>query len=118
MSLEVVSAAPHLRLRRFVTRYHGYTERTGAPLTRPELPHGGVTVIVNLGPALTVDGTTVGSFAATPSAASAHRPRPRSPARALHDPLRHRDHPPRDRNDGSQHARASSHTPQLRQHGS
>ncbi len=64
MSLEVVTAAPHPRLRRFVTRYHGYTERTGAPLTRPELPHGGVTVIVNLGPALTIDGTTVGSFAA------------------------------------------------------
>jgi len=62
--LELVRADAHPRLRRFVTRYHGYVERAGAPLVRPELPHAGVTVIVNLGPALTVDGAAVSSFAA------------------------------------------------------
>ncbi len=64
MSLELVSAAPHPGLRRFVTRYHGYVDRADGPRVRPELPHPGVTVIVNLGAPLAVDGTRVGSFAA------------------------------------------------------
>ena len=64
MSLELVSAPAHPRLRRMVTAYHGYHERTGGPLARPELPHGGVTIIVNLGPDLVLDGERHGSFAA------------------------------------------------------
>ncbi len=75
MSLAIVSADAHPRLRRFVTRYHGYAERTSGPLVRDEAPHAGVTVIVNLGPPLTVDGTAVRSFAAglyTRPAVTAH----------------------------------------------
>ncbi len=63
MSLEIVTSAPDPRLRRFVTAYHGYRERTGGRLAREELPHAGVTVIVNLGPALEVDGARFASFA-------------------------------------------------------
>jgi AraC-like DNA-binding protein len=64
VSLALVSADAHPRLRRFVTRYHGYAEHSSGPVVRDEGPHSGVTVIVNLGPPLTVDGTTVSSFAA------------------------------------------------------
>ncbi len=64
MSLEIVRSAPDPRLRRFVAVYHGYRERTDGPLARPELPHGGVTIIVNLGPGLLLDGERFGSFAA------------------------------------------------------
>ena len=56
---------PHPALRPLVTRgYTGYEERTGAPLRRVQTPHPAIVVIVNLGPALRVDGAAFGSFVA------------------------------------------------------
>lgn len=61
----LTTRAPHPALRPLVARgYVGYHERTGAPLARVETPHPAIVVIVNLGPALRVDGTAFGSFAA------------------------------------------------------
>jgi AraC-like DNA-binding protein len=56
---------PHPALRPLVARgYTGYHERTSAPLRRVETPHPAIVVIVNLGPALRVDGAALGSFVA------------------------------------------------------
>lgn len=61
----LTTRAPHPALRPLVARgYTGYLERTGAPLARVETPHPAIVVIVNLGPALRVDGARLGSFAA------------------------------------------------------
>lgn len=56
---------PHPALRPLVARgYTGYHERTNVPLQRIETPHPAIVVIVNLGPALRVDGAAFGSFVA------------------------------------------------------
>lgn len=56
---------PHPALRPLVvTGYTGYHERTDVPLRRVETPHPAIVVIVNLGPALDVDGAAFGSFVA------------------------------------------------------
>jgi AraC-like DNA-binding protein len=56
---------PHPALRPLVARgYTGYHERTPGPLRRVETPHPAIVVIVNLGPALRVDGAAFGSFVA------------------------------------------------------
>jgi AraC-like DNA-binding protein len=61
----LVTRSPHPALRPFVARgYTGYEERTGAPLRRVQTPHPAIVVIVNLGPALRVDGAAFGSFVA------------------------------------------------------
>jgi AraC-like DNA-binding protein len=61
----LVTRPPHPALRPLVARgYTGYHERTAAPLRRVETPHPAIVVIVNLGPALRVDGAAFGSFVA------------------------------------------------------
>jgi AraC-like DNA-binding protein len=62
-SWELATAAPHPALRGLFGEYCGYTE-TGGALARREVPHGAVTVIVNLGEALLVDGRPYASFVA------------------------------------------------------
>jgi AraC-like DNA-binding protein len=60
-SWEVVSRAPRLDLRPYVVRgYDGYTEHSDGQLSRREVPHGGVVVIIDLGgDPLTVSGPRV-----------------------------------------------------------
>jgi AraC-like DNA-binding protein len=55
--LEVVRRAPHPALAGHVARgaLWGFAER-GAPARRPELPHGGIVLVVCAGPAIEVDG--------------------------------------------------------------
>lgn len=61
----LATRAPHSALRPLVARgYTGYHERTAAPLARVETPYPAIVVIVNLGPALRVDGAAFGSFVA------------------------------------------------------
>jgi AraC-like DNA-binding protein len=50
--MELVSGLPHPTLRRHVSRYCGYRERTVHPVRRRELPGADVTLIVSLGPEL------------------------------------------------------------------
>ena len=64
MTLRVVSGASHPLLRHVVRSRYGYAERAPGPVRREELPHGGVTLIVNLGPDLRVNGRAFGSFVA------------------------------------------------------
>ena len=51
-------------VRGLVGEYCGYQEITGGPLARRQVPHGAITLIVNLGEPLTVDGRGYGSFVA------------------------------------------------------
>jgi AraC-like DNA-binding protein len=51
---QLAFAEPAAPLRRHVLRYCSYTENTGAPMQRRELPFGGIPLIINLGPALRV----------------------------------------------------------------
>jgi AraC-like DNA-binding protein len=51
---KLVYAAPAAALRGHVLRYCGYVENTITPMTRRELPFGGIPLIINLGPALRV----------------------------------------------------------------
>ena len=51
---KMVYAAPAPALAGKVLRYCGYVENTSAPLKRRELPFGGIPMIVNLGPAISV----------------------------------------------------------------
>ncbi|OLE21708.1 MAG: hypothetical protein AUG44_26830 [Actinobacteria bacterium 13_1_20CM_3_71_11] len=44
--------------------YCGYQEITGGPLARRQVPHGAITLIINLGEPLAVDGRGYGSFVA------------------------------------------------------
>ena len=61
----LITRPPHPALAPLVARgYTGYAESTGAPLVRVETPHPAIVVIVNLGPALRVDGEGFGSFVA------------------------------------------------------
>ena len=53
---KLVHAAPAPALARWVLRYCGYVENTVTPLKRREVPFGGVPMIVNLGPAISVCG--------------------------------------------------------------
>jgi AraC-like DNA-binding protein len=61
---EVAVAAPAPALRGHFGEYCGYREITGGPLARRELPHGAITLIVNLGEPLAVDGRPYASFVA------------------------------------------------------
>jgi len=62
---ETVARPPHPALRPLVHRgYLGYREDVGAALRRLEVPHEAITVILNLGPAIMVDGPRFGSFVA------------------------------------------------------
>lgn len=51
---KMVYAAPAPALASKVLRYCGYVENTASPLKRRELPFGGIPMIVNLGPAISV----------------------------------------------------------------
>jgi AraC-like DNA-binding protein len=62
-SWELATAPPHPALRGRFGAYCGYVEISG-PVSRREVPHGGVTMIVNLGPDLVVDGQPYASFVA------------------------------------------------------
>jgi AraC-like DNA-binding protein len=53
-SWEIVTYTPVRWLRPYVRGLYGYAERTPGPLRRRELPSGGITVILNLGPTLYV----------------------------------------------------------------
>lgn len=56
---------PHLSLRPYVRGgYEGYEQAMRAPVRRLEVPHGGIVVIIGLGPAIDVDGATHTSFVA------------------------------------------------------
>jgi AraC-like DNA-binding protein len=62
-SWELATAPPHPALRGQFGEYCGYAEISG-PMSRREVPHGAVTVIINLGPDLVVDGQPYASFVA------------------------------------------------------
>ena len=68
MHSEVFPAAPHRVLRPAVRRYCGYLEHSATPLTRREVPHGGVTLIVSFGDPISLrrgkDSTSHRSFLA------------------------------------------------------
>ncbi|HWZ59917.1 MAG TPA: helix-turn-helix domain-containing protein [Gemmatimonadaceae bacterium] len=53
---ELIRRLPHPALRSAVLEYQGYRERVQGTLRRRELPSAGITVIINLGPPLVVDG--------------------------------------------------------------
>jgi AraC-like DNA-binding protein len=62
-SWELAYAPPHPVLRGQFGQYCGYAEDS-APAAQRQVPHGGVTVIINLGPDLLVDGQPYPSFVA------------------------------------------------------
>jgi AraC-like DNA-binding protein len=61
---ELATAAPAPALRGHFGEYCGYREIVGAPLARRELPHSAITLILNLGEPLLVDGRRYASFVA------------------------------------------------------
>lgn len=54
MAGELITRLPPVALRGLVRTFHGYTERTEAPMRRRELPGGRAVLIVGLGPPLGV----------------------------------------------------------------
>ena len=62
---ELVGREPHPLLRQYVRGgYEGYRQAMRAPVRRLEVPHGGIVLIVGLGPPIDVDGVSHTSFAA------------------------------------------------------
>jgi AraC-like DNA-binding protein len=61
---EVATAAPAPALRGRFGEYCGYREIVGPPLARREIPHPAITLIINLGEPLAVDGRPYASFVA------------------------------------------------------
>ena len=64
-SWELVHRAPHPLLRPYVrSGYEGFRQAMRAPVRRLEVPHAGIVLIIGLGPAINVDGTSHTSFVA------------------------------------------------------
>jgi len=63
LTWEIATAAPHPALRGRFGEYCGYAE-TSRPAVRREVPHAAVTLILNLGEPLRVDGRPFASFVA------------------------------------------------------
>ena len=61
---ELAYRAPNPALRGYLHDYCGYREQTPQPLARRELPHGGITLAVNLGAPLLIERAPYASFVA------------------------------------------------------
>ena len=62
--MEVASRPPHPTLHPHVGRYWGFTERSGAPVRRREIPGESIVTILSFGPELRVDEAPRTSFVA------------------------------------------------------